>query len=93
MAKLGAKTRLKVAGAALLLAGGSAVGVVAAAPAANASTVFNMMLCEPDTGWCFQTNPPYVSGIAHYCQWDYKLSGLHSGMWYTGCDYWGPAIH
>lgn len=86
--------QLRVAAASLLLIGGVAIGVVGAASPASAGTVVpNFMRCEPDTGWCYQTNPPYVSGIPHYCQWDYTLHNLHSGMWYTGCDLWGPDIH
>ena len=34
-------------------------GVVATSAPAQAAQVNNMYLCEPDTGWCFQTNPPY----------------------------------
>ena len=92
MTKLSARARVGLASATLLL-GSSAFGVIAVPAPAAAVTVPNQMLCEPDTGWCFQTNPPAVAGIPHYCRWDYKLSGLHSGMWYTGCDYWGPEIH
>lgn len=53
------------------------------------------MLCEPDTGWCYQTNPPYNPAVPHACRWDYQLHNLHSGMWYTGCTpgYWGTDIH
>lgn len=74
--------------AVLALLGGTAI--VAAAPAQ--ATTYNLMRCEPDTGWCYQTNPPYDGRYPHYCQWDHRLSGLHSGMWYTGCDVWGPDI-
>jgi hypothetical protein len=86
------KKRLLIGVAALFIAGGS---IIAGNPApAKAALVYNMMLCEPDTGWCFQTNPPYVPGIQHECQWDYKLDGnnLRSGMWYTGCNVWWPKI-
>lgn len=88
--KLSARKRLGFGLASLLLAGGSTV--VLAPTSAQATIVPNNMLCEPDTGWCYQTNPPYVPGIPHYCRWDYYLHNLHSGMWYTGCDYWGPQI-
>lgn len=84
------RKRLTMGIAALFLVGGSIFA--ASSVPARAGTVDNMMLCEPDTGWCYQTNPPYVPGIPHYCQWDYNLHNLHSGMWYTGCNYWGPRI-
>ena len=87
------RRRLKNAVASLLLVGGSVVVPAVAAAPAEATMVYNNMYCEPDTGWCYQTNPPYVSGIPHYCRWNYRLSNLHSGMWYTGCDIWGPEIH
>lgn len=66
--------------------------LMALAPA-SAAIVPNNMLCEPDTGWCYQVNPPYNPSVPHYCQWDYRLHGLRSGMWYTGCNLWGSAIH
>lgn len=76
-----------------LVAGGGTAATVAASVPAHAAIVPNMMLCEPDTGWCYQTNPPVNHSVPHECQWDYKLHNLHSGMWYTGCDIWGPSIH
>jgi hypothetical protein len=78
--------------AVLALTGGTAV--LASAPA-EATQVNNNMLCEPDTGWCYQTNPPYNPAVPHACRWDYQLHNLHSGMWYTGCTpgYWGTDIH
>jgi hypothetical protein len=90
--------RLKVAAlsaGALLASGGGVAAVVASSAPAQASQVNNMMLCEPDTGWCYQTNPPYNPAFPHSCQWDYRLHNLHSGMYYTGCTagYWGPDIH
>jgi len=84
------RKRLPLGIAALFLASGSIFAGSSAS--ANAATVFNMMLCDPGTGWCYQTNPPYVPGIAHWCQWDSNVQNLHSGMWYTGCQYWGPKI-
>jgi hypothetical protein len=91
------RRRVVALGAGLVLAtsGGVATAVLTAAPPAQASQVNNMMLCEPDTGWCYQTNPPYNPNFPHSCQWDYRLHNLHSGMYYTGCTagYWGPAIH
>ncbi len=86
--------RIKVAAVSLLLLGGSAVGIVAASAPAQASQVNNLMYCEPDTGWCYQTNPPYNSAFPHECTWDYYLQGhgLESGMWYTGCDQWDHYI-
>jgi hypothetical protein len=86
-----ARKRLKMTAAALFLVGGSII--VASATSAHAAVVPNMMLCEPDTGWCYQTNPPVNHSVPHECQWDYRLHNLHSGMWYTGCDIWGPSIH
>ena len=73
----------------------AAGGVVATSAPAQAAQVNNMYLCEPDTGWCFQTNPPYNPNFPRACRWDYKLHNLTSGMWYTGCTpgYWGPEIH
>ena len=56
-------------------------------------TVDNNMYCNPGTGWCYQVNPPYNPNVPHYCQWDYKMGDLHSGMWYTGCQIWGPNIY
>lgn len=79
-----------------ILAAGLALtisGIVLTSAPAEAGQVDNMMLCEPDTGWCYQTNPPYNPSFPHECQWDYKLHNLYSGMWYTGCDVWGPTIH
>ncbi len=78
---------------AILLALGPTAGIIASSTPAVAAVVPNRMLCEPDTGWCYQTNPPTNNSAPHYCQWDYRLSGLYSGMWYTGCDAWGPAIY
>jgi len=83
------KRALVAAAATLALTGGTAL--VAAAPA-MADTP-NMMLCDPATGWCYQTNGPVNPSQPHYCQWDYRLHNLYSGMWYTGCDIWGVAIH
>lgn len=85
--------RVKTAAVSLLLASGSLIGIAATAAPASATTVPNRMYCEPDTGWCYQVNPPYVPGVIHYCQWDYQLHNLYSGMWYTGCDQWGPDIY
>lgn len=82
------KQAIAAASAVLALTGST---LVAAAPA-EASTL-NLMRCEPDTGWCYQSNPPYKSGYPHYCQWDHTLYDLHSGMWYTGCDIWGSDIY
>jgi hypothetical protein len=79
-------------GVGALLVTGSLVGAASMAAPASATQVDNMMLCEPATGWCFQTNPPYNSSFPHYCQWDTKLTNLNSGMWYTGCNVWGPEI-
>jgi hypothetical protein len=77
----------------VLTASGAAMATVATSVPARAGQVDNMMLCEPDTGWCYQTNPPYNPNFPHECFWDYKLHNLHSGMWYTGCNVWGPSIH
>lgn len=87
--------RTMLAAAGVVLATGMAFTGATPANAGGGSTVFNRMLCEPDTGWCFQTNPPYVAGIDHQCFWDYKLNGnnLRSGMYYTGCERWGADIH
>lgn len=92
------RKRLTVAAASLALVVSGVVGaeMVTASPS-FAAQVNNNMLCEPDTGWCFQTNPPYNPAFPHACTWDYKLNGnnLRSGMYYTGCaaGFWGPAIH
>ena len=86
------RERLAMGIAALLLTSGSIIGILATSAPAHAVVVPNMMLCEPDTGWCYQTNPPVNHSVPHECQWDYKLHNLHSGMWYTGCDYWGSTI-
>jgi hypothetical protein len=85
-------SRLRLGVAALFLASASVLTATTSAPA-HAATVDNMMLCDPGTGWCYQTNPPYVPGIPHYCQWDENVQNLHSGMYYTGCNYWGPEIN
>jgi hypothetical protein len=92
-AKLITRKRLTMGVAALVLAGGSIIA--ANSVPAHASQVNNNMLCEPDTAWCYQTNPPYNPNFPHACQWDYELHNLHSGMYYTGCakDFWGPTIH
>lgn len=87
---MGIRQRLGVALATVGLVLG---GVLAAATPASAAIVPNFMRCEPDTGWCYQTNPPVNHNVPHYCQWDYRLRNLRSGMWYTGCDIWGPDIH
>jgi hypothetical protein len=87
------RRRLKVAAASLLLVGVPLVGAFAASAPASASIVPNYMRCEPDTGWCYQVNPPVNNSVPHYCRWDYTLHNLHSGMWYTGCDVWQSSIH
>lgn len=88
--------RLRVAATTLLIAGLSVAGVVASTGPASAATgpgsVPNFMRCDPATGWCYQTNPPYNPAFIHYCQWDYTLHNLHSGMWYSGCNQWGSDI-
>jgi len=97
---MGIRKKIGVTGAGLALAALATTGVVAATVAssapAQASQVNNMMLCEPDTGWCYQTNPPYNPAFPHACQWDYNLNGnnMRSGMYYTGCtpNFWGPYI-
>lgn len=83
------KKKIAALSAGLLL---SLSGAAIAAPA-NAGTVPNFMKCDPDTGWCYQTNPPVNHSVPHWCQWDYTLNNLWSGMYYTGCDQWGPDIH
>lgn len=83
-------SRVKAGAAMLFLAGSS---LIVSAQPADAAIVPNMMRCEPDTGWCYQTNPPVNNSVPHYCRWDYTLHNLRSGMWYTGCNSWGPAIH
>jgi hypothetical protein len=92
----GKRTRVAIlVSFALLTAGSVAVPAFAAAPA-NAitvtGTVDNNMYCDPGTGWCYQTNPPYNPNFPHKCYWDYNLTNLHSGMWYTGCQSWGSSI-
>src|SRR5579875_6520 len=82
-----------IAASLVLAASGATAAVVATSVPARAVVVPNMMLCEPDTGWCYQTNPPVNHSVPHYCQWDYRLHNLHSGMWYTGCNTWVPSIH
>jgi hypothetical protein len=91
----GKRARVGILISSALLAGGSVAGLAVTSAPANAitATVDNNMLCNPGTGWCYQTNPPYNPSVPHYCQWDYKLGSLHSGMWYTGCQIWGPAIY
>jgi len=88
------RRRLTVAAASLALAVSCVVGAqVATSAPASASLVYNMMKCDVDTGWCYQTNPPYRSAYKHECQWDHTLHNLHSGMWFTGCDVWWPDIY
>ena len=92
----GKRARFALLVSSALLAGGSIAGLAITSGPADAititGTVDNNMLCDPGTGWCYQTNPPYNPTVPHYCQWVYHLTNLHSGMWYTGCQYWGPAI-
>lgn len=90
---MGFRTRAGAIAVGLVLAasGATAAAVATSAPA-HAVVVPNYMLCEPDTGWCYQTNPPVNHSVPHECQWDYNLHNLHSGMWYTGCNMWGPQI-
>ena len=85
--------KMKAAALSVGLALGISGTIVAAAPQANAGVVPNFMKCDPATGWCYQTNPPVNNSVPHWCQWDYTLHNLWSGMWYTGCDSWGPDIH
>lgn len=86
--------QLKVAVVSLFMAAGPMVVMVAASSPANADGGMpNLMRCEPDTGWCYQTNPLYSPDVPHVCQWDYTLHNLYSGMWYTGCDIWWEDIH
>lgn len=68
-------------------------GLVGASPA-SAATVNNMYECNPRTGWCFQTNPPYNPAFARACRWNSTLNNFYSGMWYTGCTpgYWRPQV-
>jgi hypothetical protein len=89
----GKRVRVGMLISSALLVGGPVAGLAVAPAPANAVTVDNNMLCNPGTGWCYQTNPPYNPHVPHYCQWDYKLGNLRSGMWYTGCQTWGPAIY
>jgi hypothetical protein len=88
------RKRLAMGAATLFLTSGSLIAAYSV-PAHAGLIVYNMMLCEPDTGWCYQTNPPYNPSVPHECQWDYKLNGhnLRSGMWYTGCNVWWPQIN
>jgi hypothetical protein len=89
------RTRVAILVSFALLAGGSVAGPVFAAAPANAitTTVDNNMYCDPGTGWCYQTNPPYNPNFPHKCYWDYNVTNLHSGMYYTGCQYWGSTIY
>jgi hypothetical protein len=54
----------------------------------------NFYECNPQSGWCYQTNPPYNPNFPRSCQWnDYAHNT--SGMSYTGCTpgYWRPYVH
>ena len=84
----GNRARLGILVSTVLLAGGSMAAIALPSAPANASQVDNNMLCDPGTHWCYQTNPPYNPNFPHMCHWDSQLTNLHSGMWYTGCQYW-----
>lgn len=74
-----------------LIAGG--VALVPTEPS-QAAVVPNFYECNPVSGWCYQTNPPYNSSVPRSCRWnDYATNT--SGMWYTGCTagYWRPYVH
>jgi hypothetical protein len=93
----GKRVRAGILISSALLAGVTVAGIAATSAPANAitvtGTVDNNMYCDPGTGWCYQTNPPYNPSFPHLCHWDYKLSNLHSGMYYTGCQSWGASIY
>lgn len=83
------KERVAVAAASLLVADDASVS--SATPVSAFGT--NFMKYQPSSGWCYQVNPPVDPNGAYYCQWDYTLHDLYSGMWYTGCGTWGPDIY
>lgn len=61
---------------------------------ASAQVVANMYECDPDTGWCYQTNPPYNPNFARACRWNENVHNTW-GMWYTGCTpgWWRPYVY
>lgn len=82
-------------GVAIVSLGLAIGGALAGAAPASAGTVNNMYECNPSTGWCYQSNPPYNPAFHRACRWNYRIPPLYSGMWYTGCTpgYWGPEVH
>lgn len=86
------RTRVSIAAASLLVACGMIV--VTTPPPASAGIVPNWYECDPATGWCYQTNPPYNSSVPQSCRWNENVHNTW-GMWYTGCDagYWRPYVY
>ena len=83
---------MAIALATLFIAGGT---LVATAPVqAVSGTVYNNYECDPDTGWCYQVNPPYNPNFPKSCRWNENVHNTW-GMWYTGCTagHWRPYVH
>jgi hypothetical protein len=94
MNKPSMKKRLMTGAAALLLASGTLVATTSLPANAGGSVVPNFYECDPDTGWCYQTNPPYNPNFPQSCRWNENVHNSW-GMWYTGCDagYWRPYVY
>jgi hypothetical protein len=73
---------------------GGAMVAFSAPSQAVGGLVPNYYECNPVSGWCYQTNPPYNSAYPRSCRWNDHATNT-SGMWYTGCTegYWRPYLH
>lgn len=85
------KRKLGVVAAGLTLA---ISGLVTASVPSEAATVQNMFECDPDTGWCYQSNPPYRSEFKRACRWNENVHNTW-GMYYTDCTpgFWRPYVY
>jgi hypothetical protein len=61
--------------------------------AANASTVFNRLYCDINTGKCYQVNGAHNSSVANQCFWQYGgTAGYNNQYTVNNCNSWGTPI-